>query len=290
MLDFTNQAKVISIEANGSRDLSFIQNPNYGLAIWRGGPGTQPLLAWGTQPTGITQTSSLQISHPDGSNLETLLTVDRETSGPIQLVAEIWSADGQSLFFSKEPVGLGGYIPFSGASNLYKINLATKDITEIIPQAPPTNPQTCLDAISGDYRFVADHCLQNVITIRDIQNGETTTIQTPADAAGCRLLGSARFSPDSNRVAFALTQGDPSNERGWVAVGDSTGGLAKLILVGEAGSYYTVQGWLDDQTVLVQSNPIMCNGACSSQLFTVGVDGSNPTRVADGSLITVIDH
>ena len=290
VLDFTNQAKVISIDANGSRDLSFIQNPNYGLAIWRGGPGTQPLLAWGTQPTGTTQTSSLQISHPDGSNLETLLTVDRETSGPIQLVAEIWSADGQSLFFSKEPVGLGGYIPFSGASNLYKINLATKDITEIIPQAPPTNPQTCLDAISGDYRFVADHCVQNVITIRDIQNGETTTIQTPADAAGYRLLGSARFSPDSNRVAFALAQGDPSNERGWVAVGDSTGGLAKLILVGEAGSYYTVQGWLDDQTVLVQSNPIMCNGACSSQLFTVGVDGSNPTRVADGSLITVIDH
>jgi hypothetical protein len=51
VLDFTNQAKVISIDANGSRDLSFIQNPNYGLAIWRGGLGTQPLLAWGTQPT-----------------------------------------------------------------------------------------------------------------------------------------------------------------------------------------------------------------------------------------------
>jgi tricorn protease-like protein len=185
---------------------------------------------------------------------------------------------------------LGGYIPFSGGSNLYKISVVTKDITEIIPQTPLTSPQTCLDAISGDYRFVADHCVQNVITIRDIQNGETTTIQTPADAAGYRLLGRARFSPDSNRVAFALAQGDPSNERGWVAVGDSTGGLAKLILVGEAGSYYTVQGWLDDQTVLVQSNPIMCNGACSSQLFMVGVDGSNPTRVADGSLLTVIDH
>ncbi|OGN92724.1 MAG: hypothetical protein A2Y88_00985, partial [Chloroflexi bacterium RBG_13_48_10] len=166
VLDFTNQAKVISIDANGSRDLSFIQNPNYGLAIWRSGPGTQPLLAWGTQPTGTTQTSSLQISNPDGSSLETLLTIDRETSGPMQLVAEIWSADGQSLYFSKEPVGLGGYIPFSGASNLYKINVVTKDITEIIPQTPLTSPQTCLDAISGDYRFVVDHCAQNVITIR----------------------------------------------------------------------------------------------------------------------------
>jgi hypothetical protein len=290
VLDFTNQAKGVAIDANGSHDLTFIQNPNYGLALWRGGLGTQPLLAWGTQPTGTTQTSSLQISNPDGSNLETLLTVDIGTDGPIQLVAEFWSADGQSLYFSKEPVGLGGYIPFSGASNLYKIDLVTKQVTEIIPQTPVTSPQICLDAISGDYRFVADHCALNVITIRDLQNGGSTTIQAPADVVDYRLLGSARFSPDGSRVAFALAQGDPSNERGWVAVGDSTGGLSKLILVGEAGSYYTVHGWLDDQTLLVQSNPIMCTQDCGSQLFTVGVDGSNPTKVADGNLLTILDN
>ncbi len=173
VLDFTNQAKGVAIDANGSHDLTFIQNPNYGLALWRGGLATQPLLAWGTQPTGTAQTSSLQISNPDGSNLETLLAIDRGTAGPIQLVAEFWSADGQSLYFSNEPVGLGGYIPFSGASNLYKIDLLTKQVTEIIPQTPVTSPQICLDAISGDYRFVADHCAQNVITIRDLQNGGT---------------------------------------------------------------------------------------------------------------------
>jgi hypothetical protein len=289
VIDFTNQAKVVSVDANGSHDLTFIQNPNYGLAIWRGGLGTQPLLAWGTQPTGTSQTSSLQISNPDGSNLETLLTIDRRTASPIQLVAEFWSADGKSLYFSKEPVGLGGYIPFSGASNLYKIDLVTKDITEIIPQTPLTSPQTCLDAISGDYRFVADHCTQNVITIRDLQFGGTTTIQAPADVVGYSLMGSARFSPDGSRVAFTLAEGDPNNERGWVAVGDATGGLAKLILVGEAGSYYTVQGWLDDQTLLVQSNTLG-NPNIGSQLFTVGVDGSNPTKVADGSLLTILDN
>src|SRR4030042_2091866 len=32
VLDFTNQAKVVSIDTNGSHDLTFIQNPNYGLA------------------------------------------------------------------------------------------------------------------------------------------------------------------------------------------------------------------------------------------------------------------
>jgi len=289
VIDYTNQAKVIAVDANGSHDLTFIQNPNYGLAIWRGGLGKLPLLGWGTQPTATSQTSSLQISHPNGSNLETLLTIDSETAGPIQLVAEFWSTDGQSLFFSKEPSGIGGYILFSGASNLYKIDIKTKDITEIIPQTPMTSPQTCLDAISGDYRFVADHCTQNVITIRDLQGGGTTPIQAPTDVTGYRLMGSARFSPTDDRVAFALALGDPNNERGWVAVGASSGGEAKTILVGDAGSYYTVQGWLDDQILLVQSIPIG-NPNVGSQLFAVGADGSNPTVVADGNLLTIIDN
>jgi hypothetical protein len=288
VLDF-NQNKAVAIDANGSHDLTFIQNPSYGLAIWRGGLGTQPRLAWGTQLTIGTQPSTLQISGPDGSNPETLLTQDA-TTPPVQLVAEFWSADGQSVYFSKEPVGIGGYIPFSGASNLYKIDITTKEVSEIIPQSPSSNTQTCLDALSGDYRFVADHCAQNVITVRDLQNGGSTTLQAPTDVTGYRLLGSARFSPTGDRVAFALAQGDPNSERGWVALGNSSGGVAKLILVGDTGSFYTVQGWLDDQTLLLQSNPIMCTTNCENQLFTVGADGSNLTKVADGSLLTVIDN
>jgi hypothetical protein len=287
VLDFTNDMKAIAVNANGSRDLPFIQFPTYGLAIWRGGPGSEPLLAWGTHPAGTAQTTTLQISHPDGSNLETLLSIDNGTGIPIQLVAELWSADGQSLFFSKEPYGIGGYILFSGASNLYKIDIMTKEITEIIPQAPTTSPQVCLDAISGDYRFVADHCTQNVITVRDLQGGSTVTIQAPTDVTGYQVMGSAHFSPSGDRVAFALAKSDPNDERGWVAVGASSGGVAKLILVGDAGSYYTVQGWLDDQTLLVQSNNIS-SAEVGSQLFTVGADGSNLTKVADGSLLTVI--
>ncbi len=289
VLDFSNQAKVVAVDANGSHDLTFIQNPTYGLAIWRGGLGTQPLLAWGTQLYSTDNTSSLQISNPDGSNLQTLLTITAGTEFPVQLVAEFWSADGQSLYFSKEPVGLGGYILFNGASNLYKIDLATKDVTEIIPQTPLTSTQTCLDAISGDYRFVTDHCTQNVITVRDLLNGGSTTIQAPTDVTGYRLMGSARFSPSGDRVAFALAKGDPNAEQGWLAVGDSTGGTAQLILTSDAGSYYSILGWLDDQTLLVQSNTLG-NPNVGSQLFTVAVDGSNPTKVADGSLLTIIDN
>ncbi len=281
--------KALVVDANRQQDLSFIQSPNYALAIWRGGPGTQPLLAWGTQLTGDSQTSSLQIANPDGSNLQTLLTVEKGSDGPIQLVAELWSADGKSLYFSKEPVGLGGYILFSGASNLYKIDLATKNVTEIIPQTPSNSPQICLDAISGDYQFVADHCTQGVITIRNLQSGTSTTIMAPSDIKGFKVMGSARFSPAGDLVAFALAKNDPNSEQGWMAVGPSSGGAGKLVFTGAAGSYYTVQGWLDDQTLLVQLNSIS-NPSVGSQLFTVGVDGTNLTKVADDSFLTIIDN
>jgi hypothetical protein len=284
-----SQFKAVAVDASGQHDLSFIQMPNYAMAIWRGVQDTPSMLAWGTQPTGDSQSSSLQIANPDGSNLETLLTVSKGSGGPIQLVAELWSADGQSLYFSKEPVGLGGYILFAGASNLFKINLATKAVTEIIPQMPSTSPQICLDAISGDYRFVADHCTQNVITVRDLQSGSSTKIQAPSNVSGFKVMGSARFSPTGDRVAFALAKNDPSSEQGWVAIGPSSGGSATMILAGEAGSYYNVQGWLDDQTLLVQSNTVG-NPNVGSQLFTVSVDGSKVTKVADGSLFTLIDN
>jgi len=291
VLDSTNQVKVEAIDMNGAHDLSFIQNPTtYGLAVWRGGSGTQPRLAWGTQPTGSTLSSSLQSSAPDGSQLETLLTQE-PSNPPLQLVAEFWSADGQSLYFSKEPMGLGGYILFGGASNLYQFNIPKNEVTEVIPSGPSSGPQACLDAISGDYRYVADHCSQNTITIRDLTSGGTTTILPPADVTGFRFVGSARFSPDGNRLAFALARGDQNNEQGWVAVSDGASGGSKLILTGQAGTYYNVAGWLNDHTLLVQStNSLACKPYCSSELWAVGIDGTNPQKVADGSLLAVITN
>jgi len=290
VLDFSAQAKAVAIDQNGLRVLDFIKNPDYGLALWRGGPNVQPRLAWGTQLTSSSP-SNLQTSALDGSQLVTLLT-QGGGNPPLQLVADAWSADGQTLYFSKEPVGLGGYIPFSGASSLYQIDVNTKKVTPLIPfNTPSTSPFGCLDALSGDYRFVVEHCTSKTITIRDLTNPNASTIIQPPDgAAGYRLLGSARFSPDGKRVAFAMAKGDPSAEQGWVAVSDGVSGGSKLILTGETGLYYTIAGWLDDQTLLVQSNALQCNPACSNQLWALKIDGSKPSKVADGSLLTVMGN
>ena len=84
--------------------------------------------------------------------------------------------------------------------------------------------------------------------------------------------------------------GDPSAEQGWVAVSDGTGGASRLILTGQPGLIYTVIGWLDDQTVLVQSKALKCDPTCTQQLWMLGIDGSNPVKVADGSFLAIIDN
>jgi hypothetical protein len=284
------QSKAISVDASGNiQDLAFVKQPTYGLAVWPGSQDAQPRLAWGTQVNFSDTSSTLQIANLDGSESKTVLTNLFGSDMPVQLVAQFWSEDGQSLYYSKEPVGLGGYIPFSGASNLYRIDINTGEVREIIPQAEQTSSQTCLDAISIEFRYVADHCSQEGITIRDLQNGSTSTIQVPDGLNGYRLLGSARFSPDGSQVAYSLAKGNPDDEQGWVAVGDRTGGVSRLILTGDIKGYYTVLGWLNDQTLLVQQNSIG-DPIGVTQLFTLSVDGSHLTRVADGTFLAVIDN
>jgi Ig-like domain from next to BRCA1 gene/WD40-like Beta Propeller Repeat len=286
-----NHLKAVVTDGNQFRDLIFVQSPtNYGLAVWPGDAYTSPRLAWATQNLGGDSSSTIKLSNPDGTQFDTLLTQDA-LNPPSQLMVEFFSADGQWLYFSKEPVGLGGYILFSGGSNLYKINIDTKKVSEVIPQVSTSGPQACLDAISADYRYVADHCAQNTIAIRNLTSGETTIIQPPTDLTGYGFVGSARFSPDGSRVAYALGKGDQNAEQGWVAVSEGLNGGSKLILTSQAGSYYTVAGWLDDQTLLVQTtNPLDCSPFCKSELWTIKVDGSEARKVADGSFLAMVPN
>jgi hypothetical protein len=283
-----NNPDAFAIGSNGSQVIEFIQDPAiYGLTVWPGNADTQARLAWGTGPSGLNQSSTIKISTLDGTQFDTLLTQD-SPNPPTQLVPEFWSADGQSLYFSKEPLGLGGYILFGGGSDLYKVDINTKEVIQVIPLGPSDGPQACLDAISPDFRYVADHCSQNAIIIRDLVNGTSAIIQPPLGASGYRFVGSAHFSPDGNHLAYALARGEQGNEQGWIAL-TQINGTSVVILTSPAGSFYTLDGWLDNQTLLVQStNTQECLPDCATELWALNTDGGSPTKLADGKFLAFI--
>jgi hypothetical protein len=290
ILSFRNGAAAAAVNANGNQALDFIKNPNYSLAVLPGAEGTQTWLAWGTTPLGESEPSVLQISRADGTQLDTLVTDDTGPARPTQLVAQFWSADGQSVYYSKEPYGIGGMIAFNGATSLYNVDIKTKKVTELIPLGGDGSPMLCLDAISTDLRFIADHCTRGKISIRDLsKTNAPQIILPPAGASGFDFIGGARFSADGKMVAFGLASGDMTNMQGWLAISDRSGEESKLILSAPAGQYYTIAGWLDDQTLLVESHDIQCSPTCNNAVYTLRTDGTMLTKLVDGSLLAVVE-
>ena len=283
-LDFTNQPRAVAMDKDGTRPLDFIRGPNYWLAVLS---GDQPRLGWATSPNGQGSPSQLFISNLDGSQLTTLLTDTTAITAPHQWVAERWSRDGQSLYFSTEPYGIGGYILFAGASSLYRVDVNDRSVQEVIPFNVNGGKMLCIDELSSDERLIADHCAKTSIAVQDLSSGQITTIQPPTDVTGFNFVGSARFNPDLTRVAFALAKGDPNDEQGWVAVSDGLSGGSKLIMTGKPGGYFTVAGWVNADTLLLQSNQLMCNPTCTNSLWIVKIDGSGLTKIADGMFLAI---
>ncbi len=170
-LDVTTRPRAVAMDKDGTRPLDFIQNPAYGLAVLS---GDQPRLGWATSPNGQGSPSQLFVSATDGSQLTILLTDTTVITAPHEWVAERWSRDGQSLYFSTEPSGIGGYILFAGASSLYRVNVNDRSVKEVIPFNMNGGKMTCLDELSSDERLIADHCAKTSIAIQDLSSGHTT--------------------------------------------------------------------------------------------------------------------
>ncbi len=201
------QYKAVVTDGKDFHDLVFVQSPTiYGLAVFPGGGTSPSRLAWATQISGDNQSSTIKISSLDGTYFDTLLTQD--APDPLsQLMAQFFSADGQWLYFSKEPLGIGGYILFGGGSNLYKINVTTKEVIEVIPAELSDGAAGCLDAISADFRYVADHCAQNTITIRDLSSGDDFISNPPAElGVDSKFVGQCSLQP--RRQPLGLCNGE----------------------------------------------------------------------------------
>src|SRR5689334_16118639 len=112
--DFT--PRVYSLSASGIvGPLNFIEKIGEGFDF------TAARVAWDTYTTETTLTSQIFVSALDGTEQQTVLT---EANSDRILVVAGWSQDGQQLYFSREPLGLGGYILFGGSSNLSVYTLA----------------------------------------------------------------------------------------------------------------------------------------------------------------------
>jgi hypothetical protein len=269
------QATVVRVEPGGAQTLNWIKGPVYGIAAGTSG------LAWGAADIGDTQsTVRIMFSAGDGSGLKTGF---QETYTGVPRVMRVmrWSRDGSKIYFGKEPIGIGGYILFSGLTNLWSLDPGSGKATELIPQAAP-NAAVCIDDLSPDEKLAADHCPLKNMEVIDMASRTAKVVNAPPTVPQFGLVGGARFSPDSARLAYGLARNDPNNEQGWVAVADVAIGTSTLIGTSPAQDYFSVSAWLDSKTLVLQSQ------GQTPGIWTLGADGSNLKRLGNGTFLGIV--
>ncbi|MCL5996382.1 MAG: hypothetical protein M1546_10045 [Chloroflexi bacterium] len=282
-LSFNPPARIFVVDTSGVRTLNFGPFVT-GLAARPGQYGQPPLLAWGTYTIADTAPSTyLHLGEPNDTQSQVVVTETGSAMLP-NLVPVQWSQDGQSLFYSSEPTGLGGYIPFGGLSGLQRYDLTTGLTTTLIPRGQ--FGMICIDDLANDASMVLHHCDRKVITVLSLSSSQTSTIQPPAELTGAAALGSARFSPNRARVAFALARRNPENEQSWIAVSENLSGQSTRIVTGEPGEYLSVKGWLDNDTIVFQRIPV--TSADSTSVWVVRADGGGLAQLSEGTALTVI--
>ena len=280
----TEESPIHAITGQGIETLTL--NPGQsaqGIVALPGADDQPDRLAWSTTtPTEETLETTLFVSDASGENQETLLTLssnDFRTLLPVR-----WTSDGSALYYSKQAVGLGGYILFGGYTDLYRLDLETEADVDMLAGLFD-NAFICLDDISTDYTLVAHHC--EGVGVVNITDQSSIAIEPPNVAYS--LLGSVRFAPDGSRVAFAMAAGRGSQalleEQGWIAVSDGLTGASHLLATSEPGSYYEVLGWLDDQTLLAQLWDL---AAANNSVWTIDVDSGELTLLSNGRFLGVL--
>ncbi len=267
-------SKAYAIGPQGVKELSFVNNSSEGFASFTGASAPQGEVAWDNySPTPNANgkiTSDIFVANSDGTNLRSALKL----SGDHVLHVVRFSPDGKQLYYSQEPLGLGGYILFSGVSDLWAFDLAGGTTRQLVPAAAAGT--ICLDDFTPDEVLVALHCAEKTISVLDLTTGSIGLITAPAAVTDWGIHGDARLSPDQTRVAYALARGSPDNEQGWVAVSDGISGTSHLVATAPAGDYFNVKGWLNNTTLVLQS------WRGTPGVWVVQADGSDLRRIADG--------
>ncbi len=144
------------------------------------------------------------------------------------------------LYVAINPTGLGGYILYGGAFELYEVDVNTKEVMVIF------DPEVAAFAtdISPDgewlVQFIRNEVGENIVSLHAIdeyksQNGFVdVTYLVPAEFT---QVGDGQFSPDGSKLAYAASIGNPGEEETTIFVID--------LDTGKQTEYQTVTGTVD---------------------------------------------
>lgn len=179
----------------------------------------------------------------DGSNttIDVMLNGEKiETIEETQPYAvDIFRKTDENAYIGLTPDGIGGYILYGGPFKIYRLNLDSKEISEIEFDgfAADISPdETMLAFVSGADTGNLQISVLNLST-RQIQNFEV--------GDEFQHAGDAIFSPDNKKLAYQASVGNPEDERSEIFIIDLSSGEQESITegVGRTSDMFEIQGW-----------------------------------------------
>lgn len=286
--------RFVEVGPAGMRTLDFIDAPAgdvTSFAVWPGADGQPGRVAW----TGAISLERvwMRSSRLDGSEEELLLEAryDEQANTDAVWQALHYSEDGNTLYFSRQPAGIGGVILFGGYSSLWAYDVPTGEVQPIQPQSPCGSP-LALEPLSPSGEWVPDQCGEQ-LHLSNVQTGARLDVGPPAEVGEMGQFGGVVYSPDGRRYAYGIENGvssgaftdDPQVVQGWVAVAELGSNTSQTVVTSPAGSYFVVKAWLPGDVLVLQQDDRLAPGR---SIWTVNVDGSMLQKVADGQFVAVL--
>lgn len=204
-----------------------------------------------------------------------------DSSSALWLVPIKWAENNSGvLYFERSMIGLGGYILYGGHFSLYGYDIASGQITTYV--AAEENRGMCLDTFRLDLNKVAFNCGKdsNLVTIRDLSSSKDVDVPALSEQG---VSGSSEFSPSGKWLAYAVARNNPDDEAGQVAVVAADLGSAPRVIYKVAQKRYpVVQGWLNDDTLLVTVTNFT---EPPNTVITMKQDGTGVQEIASGQFV-----
>jgi hypothetical protein len=276
--DSTQQVYRSSVGGGASTPLAFLPS-GFSISFAVSLDGSK--IAWATNDWDVSESapfSTMWTANIDGSNVQEVANISAAGNQEkfLVLMPLQWTEDGQ-LLYSTNITGIGGYILFWGFNSLLMYNPASGASTTLVGE----DYGICLNDVSANLALAGAGCGSNVtdgVEIIQINSGVKVDLPILPDQS---QSGSVRFSPDNQKVAYAVARSQYDDEYGQVAVAPVDGSSAPLVIAAYGVGYYHVIDWIDDDTILIERYEF---GGATEQinLWLVNSDGSGLVRIGNG--------
>jgi len=280
---FGENSGVFRVTQQGSQRLDFIDVGTNPASILVSPDGS--MIAWGTsQWINNSPETSLYLANIDGSNqrLVAQIPATEQVDSWRLYYPYRWTEDGK-LLYATGLTGIGGYMLFWGYNGMFLYDPTSNSSATLVSEEEHLG--ICLSSISDDLQKIAITCGDsNQVRVRQLSNGAEVAYPLLPDQG---MAGAARFSPSGEWLAYVIQRAEHDNELGKIVVAPTDGSSAPQVIAEVSNGSFVVEGWADENTVLVTRNEFKENSTDIS-IWRMNRDGTDAVQVTDGQFIGFI--